>query len=140
MSEKIDYGHWSVPFEFDPADYFGFVYVITNQKTGKKYIGQKQLHSRFKRPPLKGKKNKRHDIKESDWREYTGSSKSLNADIESLGKKNFKFEIVELTNSKWELSYAEYSKIIKEDAIPSRKYYNEFLGKIGKCPEKAKLD
>jgi hypothetical protein len=138
MSEKIDYGHWVGP-EFDPEDYFGFVYVITNTLTGRKYIGQKQLHSTLKRPPLKGRKNKRHSKRESKWREYTGSSRQLNEDMEELGKDKFTFEIIELHESRWELSYGEYCKIINEQAIPSRKYYNEFLGKIGKCPEKAKL-
>ena len=134
----MDYGHWSSFCEFDPAEYFGFVYVITNKSSGKKYIGQKQLHSKTKLPPLKGKVNKRHRVKESDWRSYTGSSNSLNEDISKMGKDNFLFEIVELHHSKWELSYGEYCKIIKEDAIPKKEYYNEFLGKIGKCPNKVK--
>jgi len=132
------YGHWKPKKAFDPDDHFGFVYQITNTVTGEKYIGQKQLWSRFKRPPLKGRKNKRHAIRESDWKTYTGSSVRLNEDIEKLGKENFKFEILELFDSKWELSYGEYKKIIKEDAIPRNDYYNAFLGKIGKCPNKAK--
>lgn len=134
----INYGHWKCK-PFDPDEYHGFVYKITNKLTGEVYIGQKRLHKTVKRPPLKGKKNKRHVKKESDWRTYTGSSKRLNEDIQKLGKDNFEFEILELYHSQWELSYAEYKKIILEDAIPNKKYYNEFLGKIGKCPEKAKF-
>jgi len=138
MTKTIDYGHWIAP-AFDPFEYFGFVYTITNTETGRTYIGQKQLHFKVKKPPLKGRKNKRHSTKESDWRTYTGSSKSLNLDIDSIGKSKFKFEIIELHDSRWELSYGEYSKIINEHAIPSRSYYNEFLGKVGRCPEKAKF-
>ena len=133
----MDYGHWTGK-KFNPDDYFGFVYMITNKLENKSYIGQKQLHSTIKRPPLKGRKNKRHVKKESDWREYTGSSKALNEDIEKLGKDNFEFKILKLCETKWELSYSEYSKIIKEDAIPSRAYYNEYLGRIGRCGEKDK--
>lgn len=133
----MDYGHW-VGLEFEASEHLGFVYVITNLLSGRKYIGQKQLHSTLKRPPLKGRVNKRHSKRESDWRTYMGSSVSLNADILKFGKENFKFEILEVYDSKWEMSYGEYSRIIKEGAIPNRAYYNEFLGKIGKCPEKAK--
>ena len=111
-----DYGHW-IGKRFNPEDHFGFVYKITNKTNGKSYIGQKQLHTTVKRPPLKGRKNKRHFKKESEWRTYTGSSKSLNEDIEKLGKDKFEFRILQLCDSKWELSYREYSKIIKEDAI-----------------------
>lgn len=137
MTQKSDYGHWECE-EFDPQEYFGFVYRITNKKTGEMYLGCKQLHRTVKRPPLKGRKNKRHSKKESDWREYTGSSKRLNEDIETMGKGQFKFEIIELHESRWELSYGEYKRIIMEDAIPSQKYYNEFLGRVGKAPNKVK--
>lgn len=132
------YGHWKPKKPFNPDEHYGFVYCITNTQTGEKYIGQKQLWSKFKRPPLKGRKNKRHATRESDWKTYTGSSNRLNADIEKLGKDKFKFEILEMYESKWELNYGEYRKIIKEDAIPKKEYYNEFLGRIGKCPNKAK--
>jgi hypothetical protein len=133
-----DYGHWN-PFEkFDPDEHYGFVYQITNTVTGEKYIGQKQLWSKFKRPPLKGRKNKRHATRESDWKKYTGSSNRLNEDIECIGKDKFEFDILELFESKWELSYGEYCKIIKEDAIPRNDFYNGFLGRLGACPAKAK--
>lgn len=133
----MDYGHWKGK-KFKPEDFFGFVYTIKNKKDGRVYIGQKMLHRTIKRPPLKGKKNKRHSKADSDWRTYTGSSKELNADIEKLGKDNFEFKIVQLCETRWELSYTEYKKIIREDAIPNRNYYNGFLGKIGRPSEKEK--
>ena len=139
MATKSKYGHWKGK-RFDENDYLGFVYVIENTTNGKKYIGQKLLHFKVTKPPLKGRKNKRRSTKISDWRTYTGSSKSLNEDIAKIGKSKFTFTIIELYETKWEMTYNEYSKIIKEDAIPSRGYYNEFLGKVGRCPEKAKLD
>jgi hypothetical protein len=60
-----------------------------------------------KRPPLKGKKNKRHEKIETDWKTYTSSSNELNEHIRILGKGNFKFEILRWCDSKWELSYHE---------------------------------
>lgn len=136
----IDYGHWKTTKvgKFDPQDFFGFVYRITNTKTKMQYVGCKQLHRIEKKPPLKGKKNKRHFKKDSDWRSYTGSSKRLNEDIDKLGKEKFKFEIIALADCRWELSYKEYTTIIVEDAIPKKNYYNEFLGKVGRVPESKK--
>lgn len=134
-----DYGHWKGK-RFNPEDHLGFVYEITNNVTGRKYIGQKLLHFKVTKKPLKGRKNKRRSTKESDWRTYTGSSVSLNEDIAKMGKDKFSFKILKMCDSKWELNYVEYSKIIKEGAIPKRSYYNEYLGRIGRVPEKSKID
>ena len=103
-SDQIDFGHWEsdIICEHNIVP-FGFIYKITNLQSGKKYIGKKQCITTLKRPPLKGKKNKRHTIKETDWREYTSSSNKLNIDIVELGKQNFKFEIIKFCDSKWQL-------------------------------------
>ena len=50
-----------------PDEYEGFVYLITNLKTGQKYVGKKLAKFKTTKPPLKGKKNKRRGYKESDW-------------------------------------------------------------------------
>ena len=46
-------------------DYLGFVYKITHIQTKKYYIGKKFFWKILKRPPLKGKKNKRHEKQSS---------------------------------------------------------------------------
>jgi hypothetical protein len=52
---------WLYPQEFNVEDYFGFVYIITNLETNKKYIGKKFFHHTKK---LHGKdKFKREIIK-----------------------------------------------------------------------------
>ena len=43
-------------------DNLGFVYMITNTKNGKIYIGKKGLMSKRRLPPLKGTKRKRIKI------------------------------------------------------------------------------
>jgi len=54
-----------------PEGYAAFVYLITNKKTNKKYIGKKLFYfSRSK--TVKGKK-KRTKV-ESDWKDYWSSS------------------------------------------------------------------
>ena len=61
------------PFESeDIGDYYGFIYRITNKISGYDYIGRKYFITIKKRPPLKGKKNKRHEVVETDWKTYWG--------------------------------------------------------------------
>jgi hypothetical protein len=61
-----------------------FVYIITDPD-GKSYVGVKQFHKKVTRPPLKGRKNKRRSIAESDWKSYVGSSTSLQKIVEERG-------------------------------------------------------
>jgi len=63
----MDLGHWTTneAFNNDILPY-GFIYIITNTLTGKKYIGKKQIKSVKKLKPLKGRKNKRHFDIETD--------------------------------------------------------------------------
>jgi hypothetical protein len=116
--------HWKYSSEPD-INQFGFVYCITNIKTGKAYIGCKQYHN-YK----KGKKKK-----ESDWKVYTGSSKLLNEDIEKLGKAKFKFEIIAEFENKRSLRYYECYYQMKFNVLVSTlkdsdepAYYNNYIG------------
>jgi len=88
-------------------EYVGFVYLITNLTNDRKYIGKKLAKFKVTKKPLKGKKNKRRSTKESDWRDYWGSSDNLNADVEHLGPENFTREILYYCTSRGELSYLE---------------------------------
>lgn len=119
------FGHWVYPNEIDMSKFLGFVYIITNKTTGKKYIGKKLLVNKKKRKPLKGRVNARRYVVESDWQTYTGSSPKLNEDIEKLGKDNFTFEILAFYPSKMLLAYHETKEIIDRNAIFSDEYYNE---------------
>ena len=91
----MDLGHWQTKLLIDETQLpYGFIYIITNTVTNKKYIGKKQIKSVKKLQPLKGKKNKRHFDIETDWKTYTSSSSDLNADIAKYGKEKFVFEIL----------------------------------------------
>ena len=72
----------------------GFVYQITNTTNGRMYIGKKLARFKRSRRPLKGRRNKRRYTVSSDWEYYYGSSDLLLADVEKLGKDNFKREIL----------------------------------------------
>ena len=86
-----------------------FVYVITNTVSGMLYVGKKLAKFKTTKPPLKGKKNKRRGTKESDWKEYFGSSDRLNADVEELGKDSFTREII-MESSMLELAAQKFLK------------------------------
>ena len=122
-----DLGHWEGVLEESTDLPYGFIYKITNLTNDKKYIGKKQCQSVRKRPPLKGKKNKRHEKIETDWKTYTSSSNELNKDLEQLGKDNFKFEILRWCDSKWELSYYEARLQFKEEVLLRNDYYNGII-------------
>ena len=133
----MDLGHWilSAGTNIDEGT-FGFIYEINNTVTGRKYIGKKQCTRKLKRQPLKGKKNKRIEVKESDWRAYTGSSTELNSDIEKYGKEKFIFTILHVCGSKWELGYREIKEQIERDVILREDYYNGILNvRIGTPPK-----
>lgn len=108
-------------------DYEGFIYLITNQLNGKKYIGKKSFWNYRTLKPLKGKRQKRHVKKESDWRNYWGSSKQLLEDIEKYGEENFTRVIINLYYTKWELSYYEAKYQFDHEVLLSDDWYNGII-------------
>jgi len=133
----MDLGHWLLGEDVILTDdTFGFIYEITNTVTSKKYIGKKQCKSKLKRKPLKGKKNKRIEIKESDWKEYTSSSTELNEDIKKFGKDKFIFKILRACGSKWELAYFEIREQLERNVLMRDDYYNGIINvRIGRPPK-----
>ena len=110
-----------------PKEYVGFVYLITNLTNDKKYIGKKLARFKVTKKPLKGKKNKRRSTKESDWRDYWGSSDTLNADVENLGTQNFTLEILYYCTSRGEMSYLEAREQFDRKVLETDEYYNGII-------------
>ena len=110
------------------GDYVGFVYIITDLSNNKKYVGKKNFWSTRRLPPLKGKTRKRIVKKESDWKDYFGSSEQVKLLVESQGRNNFKREILHLCNTKGEMSYLETKEQFDRGVLFSDEYYNEFIG------------
>lgn len=112
--------HWNNTPE-NPDDWYGFVYEITNLTTGMKYIGRKYFHIY--------KKGKR--FKESNWKNYTSSSKEVNQDIEFYGIEHFRFTIVSYHKGRQEVNYAEVEEQVKRNVLKSIlpdgtfEYYNK---------------
>jgi Putative endonuclease segE, GIY-YIG domain len=118
------------PISALPEDCVGFVYLITNKLTGRKYIGKKL--AKFSRTTYKvvklkngNKKKKRIRSKiDSDWQLYYGSNDQLNQDIAKLGTDNFTREILFYCQSKAECSYIEAREQFNHRVLESDDYYN----------------
>jgi hypothetical protein len=116
----------------DIGDYYGFVYRITNLVNQHDYVGRKYFKAKRKLKPLKGRKNKRIRIVETDWQDYYGSSKRLLEDIDKLGKENFKREIILLCNTRGETNYMEAKIQFDENVLLNENNYNGIIAiKIG---------
>ena len=123
-----------VPFESeDINEYYGFIYRITNTVNGHDYDGRKYFKTIKKRPPLKGKKNKRRETVETDWKDYWGSSARLVEDMARLGKDKFTREIIHLCKSRGETNYMEAYYQFKEGVLLKENNYNGIIQiKLGK--------
>jgi len=89
-----------------PEGFASFVYRITNNVTGKQYIGKKKFHT-YQRKKVKGRKNRKKIVKESDWKTYYGSNEELKQDIEELGVDKFHREILDFCKTTGQASYTE---------------------------------
>jgi hypothetical protein len=113
-----------------PEDCIGFVYLITNTVTGRKYIGKKLAKfskTSYKTVKLKNGTKKKKKIRskiDSDWMDYYGSSDELNKDILTLGKENFTREILHYCKSKAHTSYLEAKEQFDRKVLESTDYYN----------------
>ena len=109
----------------DIGDFFGYVYLITNNKNGRQYIGRKYFWQ-FRTP--KGKKRKVKS--ESDWKKYYGSCPELKEEIDQLGRQNFSRTILSLHHTKGKTNYEETRQLFKNKVLTEQlddgtpKYYN----------------
>jgi hypothetical protein len=118
------------PVETLPEDCVGFVYLITNNLSGKKYIGKKLAKfakTTYKTVKLKNGTKKKKKIRskiDSDWLTYYGSNDQLNKDVQTQGTENFTREILFYCTSKAECSYIEAREQFSRRVLESTDYYN----------------
>lgn len=115
-------------FDDTPEEYQGFVYLITELETNKKYIGKKFFWKPKTLPKTKTRKRRVKTRVESDWRSYYGSSKEVQQIVEDKGSDSFKREILRLCKTKGECSYYEAKLQFEFDVLLRDDYYNEFIG------------
>ncbi len=133
---------WMYGEDFNPEDYTGFIYKITNLTNGKFYIGKKSFfHNTNVKlgkkelaalPVTRGKKpTKKLVTKESDWRTYWGSNKELINDVKELGEDCFECIILKLCTTKKQLTYFEVHYQCTHDCLLGANSYNDnILGKF----------
>ena len=129
----MTWSYHNTPVETLPEDCVGFVYLITNNLSGRKYIGKKlakfsktTYRTVKQKNGIKKKKKVRSKV-DSDWREYYGSSPELSRDIEQLGTENFSRQILYYCKSKAECSYVEAREQFARQVLESTDYYNGII-------------
>lgn len=125
-----------------PENSFGFIYKITNQITGKFYIGKKSLYHNIKKKLTKkelaeqtgpGRKSTTKRVqKESDWITYWGSNKEILEEIKIKGNLAFQREILKIVNTKKELTYWEIAYQCQYNVLLIDSYNDNILGKFFK--------
>ena len=109
----------------DIDNFFGFVYRITNIKTGRQYIGRKYFW-KFRTP--RGKKRKVKS--ESDWKKYYGSSEELKEEIQQLGRQNFSRVMLSLHKTAGKTNFEETRQLFVNGVLTEQlddgtpRYYN----------------
>ena len=133
------WNYWDI---YNPEDYLGFIYKITNLTNGRFYIGKKYFWYNIKKKLTKkqlaeqtgpGRKSTTEIVRvESDWKTYWGSSKELLTDVKQLGDGHFECIILQLCKTKKELTYYEIHHQCKSDVLlPGVLTYNEnILGRF----------
>ena len=108
--------------EEDIDGHYGFVYLLENTTTGRKYIGKK-FFTKAGSKQVKGKRKKIR--KSSDWLEYHGSNKVVQEEVK-LGIP-FKRTILHLCKTRSECAYWETVEIITQCALIREDFYNDWL-------------
>ena len=132
--------------EYDSVDKFpenciGFVYKITNIKSGKFYIGKKSLFSNVRKKLTKkelaeysgpGRKpTKKLVTSESNWLDYWGSNKGILQEIREEGTDNFRKEILKFCFNKKQLTYWEvHYQCVNEVLLTDKSYNDNVLAKF----------
>ena len=106
----------------DVKGYYGFIYEIECLENSKLYLGRKYF-TKAGTKQVKGKKRKTR--KESDWKDYYGSSPRMLEDVKKFGKDKFVRRIVRLCKTRGETNYWEAKLQFANEVLESDKFYND---------------
>ena len=111
-------GHWQ--YDKKMGSGVGFIYVIRDNVLRKLYLGKKLYRGH-------GKLNKG---KESNWKKYKSSSKTLALHFAERPMEEFDFICIGEYATKGGLAYAETWSLCYTDALTTDAWYNKMIGKI----------
>jgi len=128
MLGDIDWDYYPVEISRNEyQDYVGFVYVIIEEDTDMVYYGIKKFWKKVRYKPLKGKKNKRIKIVETDWKTYDTSSPIMQQKLEEK-RTNYKKQILRVCESVTEMKAHEaYYQLLHYVEGNWHKLYNEVI-------------
>lgn len=128
MSDWIYKGEKFVtPEDFSSDDWMGFVYIITNNESNRKYIGKKLFWFKKTLPVTKKRKRRKKVLYESDWKDYWGSNKHLMEEVAKCDKSEYTREILHLCKTRGELSYMELVEQVERKVLLSDEFYNGII-------------
>jgi hypothetical protein len=126
LKTKAGQSHWVGP-EPDPSKYFGFIYVIRDETSGKQYVGKKQYWTAITMYGCKTRQYNRQSPKwnpkcwkESGWRTYKGSSKIFTKYMRDNKDHVYTYEILMQCTSRGSLHYAELRELWRRDVLTKR--------------------
>jgi hypothetical protein len=119
----LDWEYEGTPFVGPIDDYEGFVYLIENLETNRKYIGKKCFWTR-----QMDRKKKHRVTRESDWKAYHGSNDELKEDVKNLPYVKFKRTILHLCYYKKQMSFNEEKEQWNRNVLLTDDYYNTNIG------------
>lgn len=120
VSNGYNNGHWVFPEQMGSKEKVGFIYIVRDTYFKRLYLGKKSYWGA-------GKLNKG---KESTWRQYCSSSKSLLEMIAGRPREEFEFICLEEYKTKGTLSYAETWSLCLVEAPTTDNWYNTLIEKV----------
>ena len=115
------------PYEDIPEDVLGFVYIITDNETGEKYIGQKRMRKPKTLPKTKTRKRRVKTVGESDWRNYYSSSEVIKENVAGGDTDRYTREILRFGYAKADLAYLEMLEQVKRNVLLDDRYLNGII-------------
>lgn len=108
----------------DIGDHLAYVYLITDNITGKKYVGLKGFYSTTTKRPTKAQPKKKKVTVESAWMDYVGSNTTFKAIAEEFGVGRFHREILHLCKSRSQAAYLEVYEQVTRNVLLDDTYIN----------------